>query len=154
MERILVTDDNASARELLTCVLESRGYQVTTACDGSEALQEMKVSLPDLILLDIEMPGMNGCEVCSRVKTRPETQGIPVVLVSGLSDIADRAWAAGADGFVRKPFSLDTLFSEVRRVLSVPVTVEALAEKRDNHKVGQRFWLSRPDGIRLCAEAT
>src|SRR5258708_39465100 len=112
MERILIADDNEGARALLTCVLEGRGYRVTATCDGFEALEQLNESPPDLMLLDIQMPGMDGCELCSIVKSRPATRRIPVVLVSGLADTAERALRAGADGYVRKPFSLETLLNE------------------------------------------
>jgi CheY-like chemotaxis protein len=149
MERVLVADDNESARELLTCVLESRGYSVITACDGFQALQELKYSSPDLLLLDIEMPGMNGCEVCALVKSQSATRDIPVVLVSGLADTAERALTSGADGFVLKPFGLDALITEVRKHLPAQTS-----EKAGAVQVGQGSWLSAFECARLCAEGT
>jgi CheY-like chemotaxis protein len=152
MERILIADDNESVRVLMTSVLESRGYNVTVTCDGVQALQELdEGSSPDLMLLDIEMPGLDGCEVCSRVKSRPDTRGIPVVLVSGLCDTADRASKAGADGFVSKPFSLDTLLTEVRRRLPVAAPVVARSQAA---RAGESGWLSPLDRIGLCVAAT
>jgi twitching motility two-component system response regulator PilH len=149
MERILIADDNDGARALLTSVLESRGYRVTVTSDGFEALEQLQESLPDLMLLDIQMPRMDGCEVCRVVKNRPDTRGIPVVLVSGLADAAELASEAGADGFVHKPFSLDTLLTEVRRQLPVPVAVASEAGKASHGG-----WLSRLDCARLCLAAT
>jgi len=148
MERILIADDNEGARALLTSLLESRGYNVTVTCDGFEALEQLQQSesAPDLMLLDIEMPRMDGCEVCTRVKSRADTRGIPVVLVSGLADTADRASQAGADGFVNKPYRLDTLLAEVRRQLPVL--------KSESAKPREGAWLSRLDCARLSVAAT
>jgi CheY-like chemotaxis protein len=141
MEKILIADDNAGARALLKNVFESRGYDVTTTSGGMEALQQLDEQAPDLMLLDIRM--QDGCQVCSYVKNRPGARKIPVVVIGGVGDTADRASQAGADGFLRKPFSLDTLLTEVRRhVLGPPAEVDDGA------------WLSNVDCVKLCAAGT
>jgi CheY-like chemotaxis protein len=115
--RILAADDNQANLDLMSTVLSVWGYDVTTACDGVEALEKLDVSLPDLVLLDIEMPGVDGCEVCRHIKDHSAMRHIPVILVSGRADIADCAWKAGADGFLSKPYSLDELHRQVDSLL-------------------------------------
>jgi CheY-like chemotaxis protein len=117
-ERILIADDNAHMVELLATILPDWGYRVTSARDGLEALQSLEISLPDLILMDIEMPGLGGSEVCRRLKAHPERRDIPVMLISGRSDVAVQAKIAGADGFLSKPFSLGDLQRQVGLLLS------------------------------------
>ena len=115
--RILAADDNEGALDLMTTLLSVWGYKVTTACDGVEALQKLKDSLPDLVILDIEMPGVDGCLVCRNIKGDSGMRHIPVILVSGRADIADCAWKAGADGYLSKPYSLDDLHQQVESLL-------------------------------------
>jgi len=120
--RILVVDDSETMRTLMADLLPSMGYEVTTACDGHKAIEELGRCEPQLVLLDIEMPGLDGCEVCRRIKSHPETRTIPVVLVSGHPEGSDRAAGAGADGFLPKPFHIDDLLRWLRALLS-PATV-------------------------------
>lgn len=120
--RILVADDNENMRTLMADLLPTMGYAVFTACDGHKAIEELERCEPQLVLLDIEMPGLDGCEVCRRIKSHPETRSIPVVLVSGHPEGSDRAAGAGADGFLRKPFLLDDLLGWFRALLG-PATV-------------------------------
>ena len=74
-------------------------------------------SQPDLVLLDIQMPGLDGCKTCREIKSRPETRDIPVMLVSGLAEAQDLAETAGADDFLIKPFNLDDLYDRVETLL-------------------------------------
>ena len=115
--QVLVVDDNESIRTLLADVLPSMGYAVTTACDGLTAIEELGRCQPQIILMDIEMPGLDGCEVCRRIKSHPRTRSIPVMLVSGRSDTPESAALAGADGFLRKPFRIDELVGAIRSLL-------------------------------------
>jgi CheY-like chemotaxis protein len=111
--RILVADDNPSMLELMAVILDSRGYRVTVVEDGLAAWEEIGRDLPNMVVLDIEMPRLDGCEVCRRMKSQPETNGIPVILISGRQDVADRARLAGADAFLNKPFFLDALEAQI-----------------------------------------
>ncbi len=119
--RILVVDDESQNLDLLEAMLTSSGYEVLLAGGGEEGLRMAREQKPDLILLDLMMPGLSGFEVCARVKTDPQTGGIPVLLVTALSQISDkeRALAAGGDDFLTKPFQRAELLTRVEALLSV-----------------------------------
>ena len=103
--KILIVDDVPLNVELQKTYLLSAGYKVIVAMDGQEALQKIFEEHPDLILLDIMMPKMNGFEVCKELKSNPLTQFIPVVMVTALQEVEDkiRGIEAGADDFISKP---------------------------------------------------
>jgi CheY-like chemotaxis protein len=123
--RILIADDNPSMLEILEAILDSLGYRVTVAEDGLAAWEEVSRELPNMLVLDIEMPRLDGCEVCRRMKSQPETRSIPVILVSGCQDIAERAHHAGADAFLNKPFFLDDLQGQVSALLGQSLPLAA-----------------------------
>lgn len=125
LQRILVVDDSEPIRMLIADVLLAMGYTVTTACDGPTAMEELGRCGPQVVLMDIEMPGLDGCEVCRRIKSHPETRSIPVMLVSGRSDTPESAALAGADGFLRKPFLIDDLERAIRSLLPRKSTAPA-----------------------------
>lgn len=118
-ERILIVDDENSARSALEFLLRREGYDVRGASDGERALAECAAFRPDLILLDILMPGIDGLEVCRRIKATPETRLTPVVLITGLSDTEDRIQGinAGADDFLSKPIDINELLARTRSLL-------------------------------------
>ena len=89
-EKILIVDDESGARAALEFLLRREGFEVRDAADGASAIQECASFRPDLILLDILMPGMDGFEVCRHIKATPETRLTPVVLITGLSDTEDQ----------------------------------------------------------------
>ena len=115
---ILVVDDDPASRELLTKLLCAEGYDVRTAAGGIEGLTMAASVPPDLVLLDVLMPGMNGYEVCRQIRTDPLLQETPVVLITSLSDANARLRGieAGADDFVSKPFDLSELRARVRNI--------------------------------------
>lgn len=119
IEKILVVDDESAARAALDSLLRREGFEVHTASDGPTALAECAKFRPDLILLDILMPGMNGFEVCRRIKATPETRLTPVVLITGLSATEDRIEGinAGADDFLCKPIDFNELLARTRSLL-------------------------------------
>ncbi|MBM7867175.1 SpoIIE family protein phosphatase [Heliobacterium gestii] len=119
--QILVVDDVVTNVELMRLQLTRAGYQVLTAFNGEQALESIKRTLPDLILLDVMMPGMNGFEVCGKLKEDPHTQLIPVVLVTALHEVEDRIKGieAGADDFISKPFNRVELLTRVKSLLRI-----------------------------------
>jgi putative two-component system response regulator len=118
-EKILIVDDETGARAALEFLLRREGFEVRDAADGPAAIQECASFRPDLILLDIVMPGMDGFEVCRRIKATPETRLTPVVLITGLTGTEDRIMGinAGADDFLSKPIDLNELLARTRSLL-------------------------------------
>jgi diguanylate cyclase (GGDEF)-like protein len=114
--RILVVDDNEVNVKLLVAMLASEHYVVSTAADGFEALAKIAAEKPDIVLLDVMMPGIDGHEVCRRIKADPATADIPVIMVTTLSSTDDlvRGFAAGADDFVTKPWNGPAFLARMR----------------------------------------
>ncbi|MDB5478765.1 MAG: diguanylate cyclase domain protein [Alphaproteobacteria bacterium] len=124
--KILVVDDIAPNVKLLEAKLTREFFRVVTAMSGPEALEKARTERPDVILLDIMMPGMDGFEVCERLKADPLTQNIPVVMVTALTDISDRVRGleAGADDFLSKPVNDLALMSRVRSLIRLKMTAD------------------------------
>jgi putative two-component system response regulator len=112
---VLVVDDEETNRVLLERLLRSHGYEVLTAASGEAALSTLRQLRVDLVLLDVQMPGANGFDICTQIKRTPETRLIPVALVTGLNDREDkiRGLRAGADDFIAKPFDREELQARV-----------------------------------------
>src|SRR5271157_1548359 len=117
--RILIVDDVPANTRLLEAKLSAEYYQVASARDGFEALETARDWQPDLILLDVMMPGMDGFECCRKLKQDPETLHIPVVMVTALGEPAERlnGLEAGADDFLTKPIEYETLMARVRSLV-------------------------------------
>jgi len=117
--RILVIDDDEKTREIMRLILEKKGYETVEAESGESALEAMKAELPDLILLDVEMPGISGFEVVKRLKADSRTRTIPVIMVTGLGDQSSRleALANGAEDYLPKPVDPTELWMRVRNHL-------------------------------------
>lgn len=124
--RILVVDDVPANVRLLEAKLINEFYEVVTAQDGETALTIAKTEAPDIILLDVMMPGMDGFEVTRQLKANPDTRQIPVVLVTALSDTKDRVEGlqAGADDFLTKPVQDVSLFARVRSLMRLRMMIE------------------------------
>jgi len=125
---LLVVDDDTVNVELLCDLLQALDYRTVGAMSGEAALRAARERRPDLVLLDIMMPGMNGYEVCRRLKADPETAAIPVVFVTALSDTADKVEAieAGGDDFLTKPFNRPVLVARIRSLLRLKAANDEL----------------------------
>jgi two-component system, cell cycle response regulator DivK len=121
-KRILIAEDKATSRELLRTVLENQGYAVTEAADGEEALQKARSEVPDLILLDLQMPVLNGYAVLKELRQEQRFATVPIVAVTASAMQGDRekALVAGFNGYLTKPLALSRLRSEIQRLLTGP----------------------------------
>ncbi|KAF0108236.1 MAG: histidine kinase [Anaerolineaceae bacterium] len=117
--RILVVDDNALNLDLVGKILGLEGYEVITAESGDEALQKVGAFQPDMAILDVMMPDMDGFELCRRLRRLPECAGIPVIMLTASSSESDKIEAqnAGANDLLGKPFSMDTLRAHIHAFL-------------------------------------
>jgi CheY-like chemotaxis protein len=120
--RVLLVDDYPDAREMYSEYLAFSGYDVVEAANGVEALQRAADEQPDIILMDLSLPVMDGWEATRRLKADARTAGIPVVALTGhaLAGISDGAKRAGCDAFVTKPCLPEDLVKEIRRILDDP----------------------------------
>ena len=120
-ENILLVDDNPNNLRLLSQILSERGYSPRAVTSGSRALASAEMIPPDLILLDIRMPEMDGYEVCRQLKANPKTAGIPVLFISALDDIQDKmkAFSAGGVDYITKPFQLEEVIARVETHLAL-----------------------------------
>lgn len=136
--RVLVVDDILPNVKLLEAKLTCEYYDVITATSGAEALEKVETQNPDIVLLDIMMPGMDGFEVCERIKSNPEKAHIPVVMVTALTDIQDkvRGLEAGADDFLSKPIDDIALMARVRSLARLKM---ALDEWRIRENAANQF---------------
>ena len=118
-QRILVVDDEEYNRELLRQELGEANFDVLLATDGPEALAVAAAEQVDLVLLDIMMPGMDGRDVCARLRADPRTKGVPIVMLSALDQVRDKLQALdmGANDYVTKPYDADQLVAKIRRLL-------------------------------------
>jgi CheY-like chemotaxis protein len=110
---ILVIEDDAGIRETLSDFLQSEGFRVDLAREGAEGLERIAACRPDLVLVDLLMPGMNGRQFLARLRAEAATRSLPVVLMTGSRPAGDTA--AAADAVLQKPFELDDLLATVRR---------------------------------------
>lgn len=129
---LLIVDDVPAGRDMLGELLDVPNYRLGFASNGFEALVKVEELTPDLILLDVMIPGMNGYQVCQRLKTAPRWQHIPVILVTALDSTEDLAYGleAGADDFVSKPVNGLELRARVRSMLRIKSQHDALEKQR------------------------
>jgi len=148
---VLLVEDEPAQREVLAYNLEAEGYRVMQAQDGEEALMLASEQLPDLIVLDWMMPNVSGIEVCRRLKSRPETRGVPIILLSARSEEVDRVRGleTGADDYVIKPYSVVELMARVRANLrrTRPSTMGVVLEFDDIRLDGETHRVFRADKV-------
>ncbi|MBK5911919.1 PleD family two-component system response regulator [Rhodothalassium salexigens] len=144
--RVLVVDDVLPNVKLLEAKLTSEYFDVLTATSGPEALEIVQRELPDIVLLDVMMPGMNGFEVCRRIKTEPATEHIPVVMVTALDQQSDRiaGLEAGADDFLTKPVQDVALFARVKSLVRLKVMMDEL-RNRENTGLSLGWNIDEPE---------
>jgi PleD family two-component response regulator len=118
---LLLVDDTPNNLRLLSAMLTEQGYEVRRVVNGQMALKTAQANPPDLILLDIKMPDMNGYEVCQRLKVDPVTRDIPVIFISALDEVLDKvkAFAVGGVDYITKPFSEEEVFARVENILTI-----------------------------------
>ncbi len=119
MSTVLVVDDSTTLREMISDVLKKSGLSVIQASDGVEAIEQIQAKCPDLVVMDIIMPRMNGYELCRWIKSDPKAQATPVVMCSTKDEEFDRYWGTkqGGDAYITKPFQPKELIEIVRQLL-------------------------------------
>ena len=127
---ILIVDDTQANLRLLSQLLGQRGYNVRAVTNGARALASVEAEIPDLILLDIRMPGMDGYQVCQRLKELPQARDIPILFISALDEVEEKMKAFGAGGvdYITKPFQLEEVVARVETHLSLRRLQQSLQE--------------------------
>lgn len=138
---VLVVDDEPAIRDLVVFHLEREGFRVRTARTGADALKQVKTSAPDLVILDLMLPELDGLEVCRRLRHDPATSFIPVIMLTAKGDEVDRivGLEIGADDYVTKPFSPKELVARVRAVLRRSL-IEARGRVLSRELLLDRVW--------------
>ena len=129
MTRILVADDDPAIQKVLFQTFRLEGYEVATASDGEEALTELEGELPDVVVLDVMMPKLDGFDVLKRIRADPRTKALPVILLTARSSQDDiwQGWQSGVDYYMTKPFDVEDLLKFLEHVLT-PKTPEGPQE--------------------------
>ena len=121
-KKILIIDDEPDVIDTLAFMLKARNFEVISAPDGLAGLSRVKADKPDLVLLDIMMPGMDGYEVCSKIKRDNATKNVPVIMLTarGEGEAVTKAHKSGADDYIVKPFNLPTLLARLNKFIKQP----------------------------------
>lgn len=132
--RIMIIDDTAQNLKLLENMLGAKGYQISAFLDGAVALKAAKVKPPDLVLLDINMPRMNGFEVCTRFKADQTLESVPIIFLSALNEVSDKvkAFQAGGVDYITKPFQIEEIQARVRTHIEIRGLQKSLALHNNN----------------------
>jgi CheY-like chemotaxis protein len=119
-KRILLVDDNTTNLQVLFQALSPEGYELLVAQSGEDALETAQSAKPDMLLLDVKMPGIDGFETFRRLRADSETAGIPVVFLSAHANVEsiEKAGALGAEGYLTKPFDFEVIIAKVREILA------------------------------------
>ena len=125
---ILIVDDTPANLNVLSAILGKRGYRVRPAINGTLALKAAQKAAPDLILLDVQMPGLDGYEVCRQIKADAQTRAIPVIFISALDDVLDKveAFQVGGADYITKPFQIEEVLARVENQLALHQQREAI----------------------------
>ena len=120
MSKIMIVEDDITTVKLLTILLEKRDYTVVSKLNGLAAVESVEEEMPDLIIMDVMMPEMDGIEATQRIKSNPKTSGIPVIFLSALGQEMEvmKGLHSGADGYVVKPFDARSLLRQIEEKLS------------------------------------
>ena len=113
-QNVLVVDDHLEIRDLMVEILNKRGYQVSTASDGNDALTQFAMDRPDLVITGLTMPGLNGFQLCRLIRG---ISSVPVLVMSAQTGVEEMAYQMGANAFVSKPFDLEDLWAEIGDLL-------------------------------------
>ena len=153
-EDILVVDDKPENIRLLSVMLKEQGYKVRKAIDGEMALQAVEIALPDLILLDITMPGLNGYQVCQHLKADQKTAEIPIVFISALDEVFDKvkAFAVGGVDYITKPLSEEEVLVRVETQLKIRRLQQELHFKNTQLQQEIRDRVSAESALRMSEE--
>ncbi|MCA3445161.1 MAG: phosphate regulon transcriptional regulator PhoB [Rhodobacter sp.] len=158
---VLLVEDEPAQREVLSYNFEAEGFRVTQASNGEEALMLIEEAAPDVIVLDWMLPNVSGIEVCRRLKMRPETRGVPIIMLSARSEEVDRVRGleTGADDYMIKPYSLVELVARVRTqlrrtrpsVVGLVLTYDDIRLDSESHRVyrGDKVLKLGPTEFRL-----
>src|SRR5512135_511445 len=119
-QKILVVDDDRDSLKLIGLMLQRRGYQISVAQTGAQALVKAENESPDLIILDVMMPDIDGYEVCRRLRVNPQTARLPIIMFTAKTQVTDKVagFQAGADDYLTKPTQPRELFGHVKAVLA------------------------------------
>ena len=119
LKKILIIEDNVLLLEVMTYILINYGYEVFALPNGSDVFNTIKINHPDLVILDVVMPGINGQEICQLIKLNSTTQNLPVIICSGEDSVADMLKQEGApDDVLQKPFDISSLIQKVEYQLA------------------------------------
>ena len=118
-DKVLVVDDEWKIRDVLSQFLTEKGYEVILASNGEEAIELVEKENPDVILLDVRMPGIDGIETCRRLKEEEKTRSVPVIMITAFQDREIEAYLEGADDFVVKPFNMVEISYRIESMLRI-----------------------------------
>ncbi|WP_413167809.1 response regulator [Capilliphycus salinus ALCB114379] len=151
---ILLVDDNLDNLRALTALLQQQGYEIRGVPTGSAALMGAEAQPPDLILLDINMPGMNGYEVCRRLKENPKTQHIPIIFISALDEVFDKvkAFTIGGVDYITKPFQIEEVFARIDNQLAIQRLQTQLRDQNQRLQIAEAELSRSLDQERLLNE--
>ncbi|HPD57273.1 MAG TPA: response regulator [Smithellaceae bacterium] len=134
MPKILIVDDEKDIVDLIAYNLESEGFSVAKAYDGESAIRMIKAKKPDLVILDLMLPGINGIDVCKNLRANPATSDLPIIMLTAKADEVDKVVGLeiGADDYITKPFSVKELMARIRSILR-------RVQDRDKTKSPEKF---------------